>query len=516
MNNAGLGQTSIMVVDDELGYREGIRRILQGRGFRVLTAANGLEALKLAAQENFQLFLVDLKMPQMDGFELIDKLRQQNPQALCIVVSAFATIESAVQTTKMGAFDFVSKPFVPDDLLLVVNRAVEKLHLSREAELLRAEREAHLLELAAEKSRVRTILQSMGDGILVINIDGEIVLDNVASRRLLGQLEQGPLSGPMVNYLSDEKFHVELKRLLKGADKDKDLGVTLEVKLPLDNQPEPRFLRVHLTPARDGREAVCGAVVVLSDVTETKALERMKTMFVSLVAHELKSPIAAVEGYLHLIKTGALKGTPERLPDIADRCLARTGSLLSLIQDLLDITRRDAGRHEVYLERVDLAQLIAALVEFQRPEIERQELTVFTHCPAGVPAALVDRGDMERLITNLLSNAIKYNRRGGRIEVSLRQHKSTLQLEVSDTGIGISGEEQARLGEEFYRVKNGATRHITGTGLGLTLVKKICDRYHGELQIRSTPGVGSCFRVILPVPEQADQRREEVSIHEQL
>ena len=187
---AGVEHPRILVVDDELGYREGIRRILIGRGYPCETACDGAEALRTVEHSDFPIVLVDLKMPGVDGFELIRRLRERKPETLCIVVSAFATIESAVQTTKMGAFDFVVKPFAPDDLLLVVSRATETWRLACEAARLRAERDRHLFELATEQSRLRTILQSMGEGLLVVNIDREIVLDNPVARRFLGRVQE--------------------------------------------------------------------------------------------------------------------------------------------------------------------------------------------------------------------------------------------------------------------------------------------------------------------------------------
>ena len=177
---------AILVVDDELGFREALRRVLGNRGYAAETAANGEQALDLASRKPFGLALVDLKMPGIDGFEVIERLRTISPQTLCIVVSAFATVESAVQSTKKGAFDFVVKPFVPDDLMVVVRRAEERWRLAAEAERLRQERDAHLLEIATEKSRLRTIIESMADGVLVVNIDAEVVLDNPEARRLLG------------------------------------------------------------------------------------------------------------------------------------------------------------------------------------------------------------------------------------------------------------------------------------------------------------------------------------------
>ena len=485
-----------LVVDDELGYREGIKRVLANRGHHAETASSGAEGIELALQGDQPIVLVDLKMPGIDGFGVIEQLRQQRPGTLIIVVSAFATIESAVQTTKMGAFDFVAKPFLPDDLLLVVDRAVETWQLAREAELLRREREANLLELAAEKSRLRTIIQSIAEGLLVVNVEGDVVLDNPMTRRLLGRVHQARISGPVAIFIDNDQFLDEIGRMLAGQGPDG--GTILELPLRADNDSAERFLRANLAPVRDERGAVLGVVVLLADITDVKAFERMKNLFVSMVAHELKAPIGAVEGYLHLLGSGGLDVDPVRRSEVINRCLARTGALLELINDLTEITRRDVGRHVRRLEQLDLGALCRNLLEFHRQGAKEHDLHIELVVDDGVPTLLADRGDIERVLTNFLSNAIKYNRNGGRITVHLGTQGSLVYIEVSDTGIGMTTDEVRRLGEDFFRAKNEHTRTVTGTGLGIALVKKIVDSYHGALEVESEPEQGSTFRVLLP------------------
>ncbi|HQP39133.1 MAG TPA: HAMP domain-containing sensor histidine kinase, partial [Polyangiaceae bacterium] len=223
----------------------------------------------------------------------------------------------------------------------------------------------------------------------------------------------------------------------------------------------------------------------------------------SMVAHELKAPIGAVEGYLNLILSGALDTDQERLKKIVARCLERTGALLTLIQDLLEITRREAGRHERRIESLDMAALTSSLVEFHRNEIEQHGLRAELKVDEGVRAVSADRGDMDRVVTNLVSNAIKYNRKGGSITVHLSMLGDLLRLEVTDTGIGMTPEETRRLGEEFFRAKNPATRSITGTGLGVALVKKIVDSYNGALEVDSVLDQGTTFRVLLPTESRS-------------
>jgi len=160
---------NILVVDDERGIREGCRRILVSEGFSADVAENGEEGLKLAKAKPFDLILVDLMMPVMSGLEMMEQVRQYDPEIIMIVITGFATIETAVEAMKHGAYDYIPKPFTPDQVLAVVNRGLEKRRLSLQAQRLMEERDQKLLEVAHEESKIHTIVNSMADGILVTN-----------------------------------------------------------------------------------------------------------------------------------------------------------------------------------------------------------------------------------------------------------------------------------------------------------------------------------------------------------
>jgi two-component system, OmpR family, phosphate regulon sensor histidine kinase PhoR len=494
---AGSARPPLLVVDDEPGMRAGMKRTLERRGYPATAAGSGVEALEALAAQPIPIVLVDLRMPGMDGFELIEHIRRERPETICIVVSAFATIEAAVQTTKMGAFDFVVKPFLPDDLLRVVDRAAEKWSLEREAARLRTEREVQLLELADEKSRLRTILQSMGQGLLVVNLDGDVVLDNPEARRLLDRVAAPPGARPPVAELLDAPAFLDLVHTLAHGDAPEQ-ALELDVRRPSGAGKE-RVLRATLAPVRDEAGRARGVVVLLADVTEARAFERARSQFVSMVAHEVKAPIAAVESYLHLILDGTLDSQPERARQALRRCLERTGALVALVHDLLEITRRESPTCERHLEPLDLAALASELGQFHAELARGRGVEIVVAAPAGLPRVLADRQEIERVLTNLLSNAVKYNRDGGKVLVSLATRGGALVLEVRDTGIGMSEEERARLGEEFFRAKNPRTRAITGTGLGVALVRRIVESYRGSLEVESAPESGSAFRVLLPI-----------------
>jgi|WetSurMetagenome_2_1015567.scaffolds.fasta_scaffold14150_3 two-component system, OmpR family, phosphate regulon sensor histidine kinase PhoR len=489
----------ILVVEDEPSMRQGIYRILTRQGLEVSTAASGEEALTIIGTETFPLVLVDLKMPGIDGFELIERINSVKPGTICVVVSALATVAAVVKTTKMGTFDFVVKPFVPDELMVVVNRAIEKWRTTSETHRLRAEREAHLLQLSAEKSRLRTIVQSMGDGLLVVNIDRNVVLDNAAARSILGRIEDQRQLESINDVIPDQRVCDQIGELLVNP---KAQQVKMEIMLaPRHDQGSPIYVRVTLAPFRDENNRLLGVAVLLADISETKAYERMKTMFISMVAHEIKAPIAAIESYLNIIENGILDHDVPRIKGIAARCLERSSALLAMVQDLLEITRQDAIQNNRVIDKLDVLELAKKLADFHRVPAAERNITIELSAHGALKPLMADAAEIERMLTNLLSNAIKYNRDGGKIWVRLDASASALRIEVEDNGIGMSPEDARRVGEEFFRVKDDKTRTITGTGLGLALVKRIVKSYYGSLEVESQPERGSLFRILIPLDE---------------
>jgi len=188
----------ILVVDDEQIMRDGCTRILSKEDWEVVTADSGeagLEAIKRG--DGFDVILLDLMMPGIRGMEVLEAAHQVDPDLLVIVITGYATVESAVEAMKKGAYDFIPKPFTPDQLRIIVKRALEKRSLQREMEVLRLEREKSLRDIATEKSRIATIINCMGDGVLVCDRDSCVVLSNPAAGRMLGIQESSLIGKPL-------------------------------------------------------------------------------------------------------------------------------------------------------------------------------------------------------------------------------------------------------------------------------------------------------------------------------
>ncbi|MFB3880596.1 MAG: response regulator [Armatimonadota bacterium] len=483
----------ILVVDDEPGMREGCRRILESEGHQVTTAESGEEALGIFSRGAFDLALVDLKMAGMSGLELLVKLREVDPDVVCVMVTAYATLETAVQATKSGAYDYVAKPFTPDELMAVVDRALPLHWLRAEAAQARAEAERSLLLVATEQSRTRTVIQSMADGVMVTNREKRLVLYNPALLKLLGVRSETPALGEVPDA---RVFPADLLSLMEEAY---TRGETTMMSRELAGGPPS--LAASIAPVRDEAGESLGLVTVVRDITEAKTVQQRMSDFVSMVAHELRSPLGAIAQYLDVILNGITADNPEKEKQILARCRERTGALSQLVRDLLDLSRlQHLAKVERTLAPMELRPLLEEAVAFAAQPAKSRNVTITLETGQDLPMIEADREEMLRLFTNLVDNAVKYNREGGSVVVTAGPAAASgyLAVEVTDTGVGMPRGATARLGEAFYRVRTPATMQITGTGLGLSICRQILEAHHGQLEVESEEGKGSTFRVLLP------------------
>jgi signal transduction histidine kinase len=225
--------------------------------------------------------------------------------------------------------------------------------------------------------------------------------------------------------------------------------------------------------------------------------KKIRYQFLSVLSHELKAPLNAIEGYLRMMQE---KQAGERIEDYTeqiDRSLQRVQGMRNLIMDLLDFTKIRLERKEEKIQKVDLAAIASGAIVTVQPYAIQLEVTFNLDVKSDC-VIMADPSDMEIIFNNLVSNAVKYNRRGGKVGITLDGNAKEIIVTVSDTGIGINLDEIENIFAEFVRIKNEKTRNITGSGLGLSIVKKVAELYNGTVKVNSTPDVGSTFTIILP------------------
>ncbi len=487
-----LGYHKVLVVDDEVGIRKGCQRVMRAEGHEVLLAETSEQGLELLAENpDTDLALVDLKMPGIGGLEFLSRAVELAPETVRVVMTAYATIETAIEATKLGAYDFLTKPFTPDELIRVVNKALERAHLIRERNRLQAERERRMLELATEQSRLRTVINCMSDAVLVCNDEGELVLNNPRALRVLPRLQPGR----GVRKLGEVIEPAELFEMI-GEASEGHLRLSREIQLSHLNSSD--WVLAAVEPVMDeASDQVLGTVTVLRDITELKRVEQVKAEFVNMVAHELRAPLAAVSGYLSVILQGMVPDAAKQT-EMLQRSDQRLRALLDLVSDLLDVSRMEAGSVRREIAAQDVPGVLHEVVDLLHPLADEKHVTLNVDVDRPLPKVEADREELIRLFNNLLSNAIKYNREGGSVTATATEDGPYLKISVADTGVGISVEGVKRLFTEFFREKRPETAYVTGTGLGLSIVRRIVDFYHGRVEVESEEGVGSTFTVWLP------------------
>ena len=486
----------ILVVDDELGMREGCRKVLVSEGYEVQTAQDGLAALELYTKPgDFAGALIDLKMPRMGGIELIEQIREYDEDAVLLVITAYATIQTAVEATKLGADGYVPKPFTPDELLVPLKSSLEKRALSLETKRLREEREKRLLELTFERSKSRTIIDCMTDGVLVVNRDRQIVLRNDAATRVVSEYSYVPALAAPLEALKCAPLREFLEEVLDA--RSAPAIVSKEIALG------QYVYMVNASRVVEPNGEILGAVTVLRDITALKKLETAKSMFVSMVAHEVKNPLAAIEGYLNVILSGLAGEDPERDRQMMRKALVRARTLRTMISELMNLTALETGNFVMKRSPVDLGDIVAEAVESCEEKATGKGIELSFKCNGDIEQVLADRKAMLSVCTNLIDNAIKYTPDKGHVGVCVDRDSLYAKVTVRDDGIGMTEEENGKAFDEFFRAKNEYTARVPGTGLGLSVVKRLVEMHQGRVTLKSSLGKGSTFTVLLPVLDGA-------------
>jgi two-component system phosphate regulon sensor histidine kinase PhoR len=257
---------------------------------------------------------------------------------------------------------------------------------------------------------------------------------------------------------------------------------------------------VNVSPVIEPDGSTSAAVAVFSDVTEMKKLDTAKSMFVSLVAHEVKSPLAASEGWLNLVLSGVLKQDAAEERRMLERARLRLRTLRGLVNEILSLTALQTGTLALKRAPVDAAAVLGEIVENEREKAADRRIGITVERDESEPVQLLgDREALGMIYGNLVENAVKYSPDGGQVTVALRREGIYGAVSVADHGIGISPADCERIFEEFYRVRGEATAAIPGTGLGLSLVKRLTELHQGTVSVISTLGHGSEFTVRVPL-----------------
>jgi len=330
----------------------------------------------------------------------------------------------------------------------------------------------------AERSKLDTILQKTGEGVIVVDDSNRVVLINAAARAALN-LPDTPVIGKPI---PDVIHHADLRDLLTRPSSTQNR----RAEIALDDN---RVLNAHLTPIEG-----IGRAVVMQDITHLKQLDKIKSEFVTAVSHDLRSPLTAILGYVELM--GRVGPINDQQKEFIRRVRISVNAITNLITDLLDLGRIEAG-FDTQKEPANFPLVVRYSVEAlaAKAEIKHQKLVV--NLPETLPPVYANPVRLRQMASNLIENAIKYTPEGGTVSVSVFMDDDQQILTVTDTGIGILLADQPYIFDKFYRAKS-VPDDITGTGLGLSIVKSIVENHNGRIWVDSKPGSGSTFVAVLP------------------
>jgi two-component system phosphate regulon sensor histidine kinase PhoR len=369
---------------------------------------------------------------------------------------------------------------------------------SRDIERLARTLAARAAQIGQLLRATETIIDRLPDPLVVRGLDRGVRRANDAARAAFG--------GDIPAVLRHPDLRAALDRALAAAA-DGNTPQTAELTIPAPVQREVRATVLVIDPplADGGR-----AIVVLSDRTRERAVERMRADFVANVSHELRTPLASLIGFIDTLRGPAADDPPaqQRFLGIMAEQAERMNRL---IDDLLSLSRIELIEHQSPSERVDVADVARRIAAAFEPRVASRRTRLDLDLTEGLPCVTADADQLEQVVQNLVDNAVKYGRDGGTVRLSLRPaapgrwpSRPGLVLAVSDEGPGIAKAHVPRLTERFYRVDKGRSRSAGGTGLGLAIVKHIVNRHRGQLVIESEEGRGSTFSVWLPLAAERD------------
>ena len=418
----------VLIVDDEESVTVTMAAILEMDGYSVATALRGDEALAQIEAETFDLVLTDLRLDDFDGMDVLAAARRKSRETVGIVLTGYASMESAVKALREGAYDYMLKPADVEELRATVARGIERRKLGEQ---------------------LRERVADLEDANRTINELNESLQDRIA-------------------------------------------GATAELQARVRDLDEARI------ELQTGYERL-------------QELDKLKSQFLSIASHELKTPITAMSGFVQIavrrIRRRLGAGRPnepdwkkeeETLLEQLEVVQRQTGKLARLVDELLDVSRIESGRLELRLADVDLPELAAEVMRRHQLMATKHELRL-VYDPDRKLAVRGDRDHLEQVLNNLIGNAMKYSPAGGAIEVKVaRVGEHEVELSVGDHGIGIRPAELARVFGLFYRSPDRDARDVGGMGLGLYITKEIVDRHNGRIWAESELARGTTFHVALP------------------
>jgi PAS domain S-box-containing protein len=513
----GKRESTVLVVDDERFVREICADILSRGGFHVRMASDAHAGLELAQAEPPAVILLDVMLPGMSGIEALSHFARVAPSTPVIMITGFASLQTAIDSMKYGAYDYIPKPLEPETLIAAVrraqdhhrllaenNRLVQALHgkvaelsgLHQRADAMAVDLRQRVEERTAELQRTErltaSIITHLASGLMVTDTGGAISLVNPQGALTLRCQAAELLGRKLTDLFPNGGELLEVR----GDARHRELNLTLR-----DSSTIPLgFTNSYRTDPTGSRE---GVIVIFRDLSEIKQLQtelRRKDRFAAIgqivagVAHEIRNPLFGITSVAQILRQEVPLTPAHR--ELVEAMMLETQRLNALVSDLLLFGRASTPEPKP----TDIHQLLDACCHLYASEIRERSVELRKHYDPRLPVAPVDPDKLKQVILNLLKNALEATPAGGILTVGTTadrrgggEHAGQIALFVSDTGSGIFPEHRDRIFDLFFTTKP------RGTGLGLPICRRIVEDHGGRITVESPPGEGSTFTVHLPL-----------------
>jgi PAS domain S-box-containing protein len=528
-------KVNILLVDDKLENLLALEAILEKLGENLVRATSGEEALRCLLHQDFAVILLDVQMPGMDGFETATLIRNRgrSRHTPIIFLTAFSTSDQMLfKGYALGAVDYLLKPLDPNILTSKVTVFVELFKKTEAIKQQAAQLVAMNAELRQSEERLRSLSTCSPVGIFEIDTEGGCRYTNPRYQIICGLKATESLEKSWLESVHPEDRERAVASWSNYICEGRDYSEEFRFQTA---QGIIRWVQVRSSPMLSGQGELLGYVGTLEDITERKQAEevraqvireqtarqeaeaanRMKDEFLAVLSHELRTPLTSMLGWSKILRSKKLddKATSRALEAIERNAISQ----MQLIEDILDVSRIIRGQLRLNVSAVNLISVMEAALEAVRPLAEPKEIQLNTVLDTSVGSVYGDPARLQQIVWNLLTNAIKFTPKGGRVEVNLsivygEEQQTTqkyAQIQVIDTGIGISSEFLPKVFERFRQADSTTTRSHNGLGLGLAIVRHLVELHKGTISAQSQgSGQGATFTVRLPLLQDNRGNRE--------
>ena len=495
----------LLVIDDEASTRDLLKMSLESDGYTVFVAEDGPKGLEIFARENPPVVLTDIKMPGMDGIEVLRRVKEQSPDTEVIVITGHGEMNLAIQALHLEASDFINKPISDEGLAVALRRAEEKIWLREKLKEYTEDLERIIQEtnkeLVKRHELEHNLIQTSMDGIIANDRQGKIIIFNEGAERIYGYTREEALSKIHVTQLYPEGQAKQIKKMIYGDEyggPGRLINYSVEA-LTQTGELVPILLSATIIDEKGEEVATVGH---FKDMREIKRLEdelltseRMATVGQTTagIAHGVKNILHGMKLGAFMIDTGFDKDKPESLRKGWNLVRKNINRVSKMTKEMLSLASTAPPAFEV----CSLNEIVEEVCELLAEEISRRGISLVLELDPSLPQVTVDPDGIHTCLLNLVTNAIEAfpeDTSGGQVTVSSRDEgEAGVHLQVRDSGEGMSEELLERVLENLF-----TTKGARGTGLGLAITQKIVHEHGGTIQVESEPKKGTCFTIILP------------------